>query len=282
MNAQSKTKAAQTVEDVLDELDATRAARMKIWNALCRTDPAHTKQFQRAGGFRGTALKPIWVEKRLTELFGPCGTGWGTEKPNFRVVEAGVEMLVFCTVRGWYIDPDKEPNENMLDRRYVYGVGGDKIVVMTKNGPKVDDEAFKKAATDAIGNAFKHVGVGADIHMGQFDDSKYVAEVAAEFTAPPPNRRQALDGPYTSPTQLKTAAREFVRTLESMGDLAEFAAWAETDDYKAFCTQLERDMPDWWAGGPSVPAEFVPLEIRIDQKRRDLEQLEGINAKGRP
>src|SRR5438045_199339 len=30
--------------------------------------------------------------------------------------------------------------------------------------------------TDPLGNAFKFVGVAADIHMGQFDDSKYVQD----------------------------------------------------------------------------------------------------------
>ena len=85
-----------------------------------------------------------------------------------------------------------------------------------------------------------------------------------------------LDGPYTSPTALKTAAREFVRTLEGLGDIDEFIAWSETKDYREFCAQLQKDMPDWWHGGPSVPAEFVPLEIRIAQRRSDLEKLEGV------
>jgi hypothetical protein len=92
----------------------------------------------------------------------------------------------------------------------------------------------------------------------------------------PPAKRVALDGPYTSATALKTAAREFVRTLEGIGDLDEFIAWSETTDYREFCDQLAKDMPDWWMGGPSVPAEFVPLEIRIRQRREDLEKLEGV------
>jgi hypothetical protein len=97
----------------------------------------------------------------------------------------------------------------------------------------------------------------------------------------PPEKRVPLAGPYTSATQLKTAAREFVRTLEGMGDLGELIAWQDTDDYKQFCAQLERDMPDWWHGGDTVPPEFVPLQIRIDQKKRDLEQLEDIHGNTR-
>jgi hypothetical protein len=95
----------------------------------------------------------------------------------------------------------------------------------------------------------------------------------------PPSKRVKLDGPYTCPTQLMTAAREFVRTLNGIGDLGEFIAWKQTDDVKQFVNQLRRDMPDWWSGGPSVPTDFVPLEILVSQKKRDLEALEEVNAK---
>lgn len=144
-----------------------------LWDALGKTDPAHTKQFSRAGGFKGTAIKPQWVVQRLTEQFGPCGKGWGVFQPEFHTVTAGVEILVYCTVSAWHGSP-----ENVL-----WGVGGDKVVTARSSGPFCDDEAFKKAFTDAIMNAFKFLGVAADVHMGRFDDSKYVAEVGQEFRA---------------------------------------------------------------------------------------------------
>jgi hypothetical protein len=271
---------ATTVEDALAELDAQRETNLRIWNRLGKTDPKHTKQFSRAGGFKGTAIKPIWITQRLTELFGPCGKGWGFEKPDFQIVPTQTDTLVYCTVTAWYLDG--EPGQHV-----VYGVGGDKVVAHRQSGPFCDDEAFKKAFTDALGNAFKFVGVGADVHMGLFEDSKYLAEVTAEFHPPAtpktgepkPNGRVKLDGPYTCPTQLMTAAREFVRTLEGLGGLDEFIAWSETEDYREFCKQLERDMPAWWSTGEGLPGEFVPLEIRIRQKREDLERAEGELAR---
>ena len=148
---------------------------LRIWSALEKTDPAHTKGFKRAGGFSGTAVKPMWVWQRLTELFGPFGEGWGCSKPEHTTVQAGVELLVFCTVSAWHGTKD-----NIL-----WGVGGDKVIADTKNGPKSDDEAFKKAFTDALMNAFKFVGVGADVHMGRFDDNKYVQSMAEEFAPKP-------------------------------------------------------------------------------------------------
>lgn len=159
-----------------------------LWLKLGKTDPAHTKGFKRSGGFSGTALKPMWVWQRLTEEFGSCGKGWGMERPSFETVAGeNREVLVYCTVAGWYLDDNG-------DRCPVFGVGGDKAVTYIKaneqyNRPERwenDDEAFKKAFTDALMNAFKFIGVGADIHMGLFDDSKYVAEVRREFQSDAP------------------------------------------------------------------------------------------------
>ena len=146
-------------------------SKTEIWDALAKTDPAHTKSFSRAGGFKGTAIKPIWIVRRLTEQFGPCGIGWGMGKPEFQVVQSGDEILVYCTVSCWHGDRENE----------FYGVGGDKVAVKRQAGTFNDDEAFKKAFTDAVGNAFKFIGVGADVHMGLFDDSKYLNEVKQEF-----------------------------------------------------------------------------------------------------
>lgn len=153
---------------------------LALWEKLGKTDPAHTKGFKRGGGFSGTAIKPMWSYKRMTEEFGPCGTGWGVGEPVFQVVPGdNREVLVYCTVSIWYGE----------DRKPVYGVGGDKIVTHIKanaqyNRPERwenDDEAFKKAFTDAITNALKMIGVGADVHMGLFDDSKYVNTMRDEF-----------------------------------------------------------------------------------------------------
>ena len=184
-------------------------ANLRHWTELGRTDPKHTKPFTRAGGFKGTATKPIWIEYRLTEHFGPCGVGWGCDEPAFTLVPAADEILVFCTVAAWYIDDGK--------RATLYGVGGDKVLVKQQSGLRSDDEAYKKAFTDALGNAFKHVGSGADVHMGLFDDSKYVSEMKREFAedAPAPAPQQVAPTPRAvhpeEPPQIAEGRDEFVR-----------------------------------------------------------------------
>lgn len=142
-----------------------------LWDKLGKTDPAHTKEFTRGGGFKGTAIKPMWSYKRMTEEFGPCGKGWGINLPDFQLVTAAEEILVYCTVSVWYGDRDT----------ITIGVGGDKVAGKNKFGVNTDDEAFKKAFTDAVTNALKMIGVGADVHMGMFDDNKYVNSMREEF-----------------------------------------------------------------------------------------------------
>lgn len=155
---------------------------LAIWNTLGRTSPDQTKQFKRGGGFTGTAIKPIYTEQKMTEQFGPCGIGWGFSEPQFQIVPgANNEVMVYCWLTLWFVH---EGARSMP----IPGVGGDKIVTHIKANEQYkrperwesDDEAFKKAFTDAIGNAMKHIGMSADVHMGRFDDSKYVNDLRRE------------------------------------------------------------------------------------------------------
>ena len=278
MNAETKVKqgasakadrAATPAEPspaVSGKADIPSADNLRIWNALSKTDPKHTKSFSRAGGFKGTAIKPVWITQRLTELFGPCGAGWGFERPDFQLVPTASDTLVYCTATAWYMDGGRQ--------YFVYGVGGDKVVAQRSNGPFCDDEAFKKAFTDALGNAFKFVGVGADVHMGLFEDSKYLAEVTAEFRPKtdetPPAKRVPLEGPYTSKTALWTAFKQFDRTLRSMSDLAEFEAFLQTEEVAELLDQCRRDAPALHSTGEGLPDEFVPALTLIKQMRDDL------------
>jgi hypothetical protein len=153
--------------------------KTELWDRLGKTDPSQTKSFQRAGGFKGTAIKPMWSYRRMTEEYGPCGVGWGVGQPEFKIIQAGDEILVYCIASIWH-----GTRENV-----VYGVGGDKAVGKFSSGLKTDDEALKKAFTDGVTNALKMIGVGADVHMGLFEDSKYVSKMEAEYA-----RKDAPDG----------------------------------------------------------------------------------------
>lgn len=239
--------------------------KMAIWEALAKTDPKHTKPFSRAGGFKGTALKPIWIVKRLTEQFGPCGVGWGIGEPVFQVVPCGAETMVYCTVQCWHNNGVAAANPVAT----LYGVGGDKVVTERQRGPFCDDEAFKKAFTDAVNNAFKFIGVGADIHMGQFDDSKYVAEVAKEFAPVAEVTAKEQDGDF-SPTALKAAIKRIVHHLNGVSNVAELDDYLAQKDTEDTIEQCKRRAPAWWETGEGMPAEFTPLKKIIADTRMGL------------
>lgn len=209
-----------------------------IWDALGKTDPSHTKSFQRSGGFKGTAIKPMWAYRRMTEYFGAFGKGWGVNEPQFQVVQGhNNEVLVYCTVSVWWIIGEEKCQG--------FGVGGDKVVVEQKNRVVNDDEAFKKAFTDAIMNALKALGIGADVHMGQFDDNKYVNELRQEFAADKPDTAKPKAAPKTASKADSRATYErlqaAIRKLETLEKQEEF--WKNPKVREAFAS-LPKDWQD--------------------------------------
>ena len=111
----------------------------------------------------------------MTERFGACGIGW-----YYNVISTHIEeskeghKLVFRDVE-LFIKVDGEWSKP------IHGNGGDVVVGTNKYGLFADDEAFKKAETDALGNAMKKIGMSSDVHMGMHDDNKYVNDAREKF-----------------------------------------------------------------------------------------------------
>lgn len=244
-----------------------------IWDRLGKTDPKHTKAFTRGGGFRGTAIKPIYTTHKMTEEFGPAGKGWGMGEPTFQVVPGNDgQIAVFCTASVWWLD--KDAGEVCT----VYGVGGDMVVIKQSSGLRTDDEAFKKAFTDAIGNAMKHLGMSADVHMGLFDDNKYVSHMAAEFADDERAPRQVEQEP------IKRHSKAVARPID--GEMRDEIDACQTVEElkvlwhsKPFQTEYQRHPKDWQdmlvehfnaaiknlrdhppQNGPMVPPDFSRME----------------------
>lgn len=139
---------------------------MRIYEAT-RKVPAEAKKPIPAGRLKGyTNINPMWRIKTMTEQFGICGIGWRVEikKQWLEPSESG-EVSAFCNIN-LYIKVDGEWSEA------IPGTGGAKYVVQEKSGKYVDDEAFKKAETDAISVACKMLGIGADVYWAE-DRTKY-------------------------------------------------------------------------------------------------------------
>ena len=140
---------------------------MRIYYAVRAVPPEAIKPIT-AGRLKGKSdINPMWRIRVLTEQFGPCGEGWYTEGVRYWTViqEKSMEMAVFCELQlhtksenGWSAP--------------IYGIGGNTVIAAEKNGLYLDDEAYKKAYTDALSVACKALGIGADVYW-QSDRTKY-------------------------------------------------------------------------------------------------------------
>ncbi|MBN1516356.1 hypothetical protein JXA32_07285 [Candidatus Sumerlaeota bacterium] len=149
-----------------------------LWDAVEKTDPAHTKTFSRPGGFSGTAINATWLAKRATEKFGPYGIGWGVEIVEEQYQQGGPivlggevkghQIVHIYRIKLWY--------KWGKERGAVPSLGQTTFVGINRNGVFTDEEAPKKSLTDAITKALSMLGFGADVHMGMFDDNKYVSD----------------------------------------------------------------------------------------------------------
>lgn len=130
---------------------------MKIYESLRNVPQIAQKKFNN-GKFSGTDINPMWRIKRMTEVFGACGFGWYYEVVNRDTLTA--EDGTICTFIGinLYVKQGDEWSKP------IYGEGGNTFSMKTKSGYlSVSDEAYKMALTDALSNATKQLGLGADV-----------------------------------------------------------------------------------------------------------------------
>lgn len=179
---------------------------MKLWQSVCVTDPKAVKPIT-GKQYKGNSPKPYWVIQRATEVFGPCGLGWGVQILSERFERFGDEALHIAHVMVWYIQDGKRGEiEQMGQTRAAYISAAGKHIV--------DEDAPKKSATDGMVKCLSMLGFAGDIFSGQWDDSKYVAW-AAEETA----RREM-------PTVTETQAADIQALIDEVGaDRVAFLAW---------------------------------------------------------
>lgn len=135
----------------------------------CRGVPKDAQKPIAAGRLKGkTDINPMWRIKKLTEIFGPSGIGWKFDPPVFEEKQgAKGEVMVHCFTC-LYIRQDVEQTWSAP----IPGIGGSMLITMERDGLRTDDDAYKKAYTDAQSVACKALGIGADVYWNA-DKTKY-------------------------------------------------------------------------------------------------------------
>lgn len=156
-------------------------ANVRLWDAVRTPDPAFTKTFTGSGGFRGTAITSTYLVRLGTEQWGPVGDKWGYDivEEQYRElgqIAEGVQYLVHVArIRLWYTGSDGE-------RKSFEHFGQTTMVGLNRHGVFRDEDAPKKSVTDGLSKCLSMLGFGADVHMGLFDDNKYLMEARDRFS----------------------------------------------------------------------------------------------------
>lgn len=246
------------MSDKTNNQEAPKNPNLAIWDQVQVTPPAHTKEFNRGGGFKGTAINPTYMVRRATEIFGPIGKGWGVEIVDECMMEGapiivgegniiGKELVHKLRVKLWYILNG--------ERCEIVQFGQTTFVGKNKYGPFTDEEAPKKSLTDGMTKCLSMLGFSADVHMGRYDDNKYVNDLRREAAN---TQRRAVEPPKLQPAQDDPFAG------------SDWVTWGEcfVDEIKACkCQQEARDvfksrqdeLGAMKAEAPAVYARFYKL-----------------------
>lgn len=181
---------------------------LELWQSVEKTDPKAVKKIT-GKPYDGSSPSPHWLVKRATEVFGPCGIGWG-----FTVVDERIEIgsepcdrQSIARVRVWYTWKGQ--------RGEVEHVGGTPFSGRRKTGDKLfsDEDAPKKSVTDALTKALSMIGFAGDIFSGRWDDSKYQNEIRAEYAAPAERTAPAEEFKQATEPQIKMLEAEMKRAV---------------------------------------------------------------------
>lgn len=185
---------------------------MGIWNQVETTDPDMTEKVN-FGAFKFTTIDAMYQIKRVTELFGPCGLGWGLRNQKFEMLtvdpsDPHYNLLCF-TCELWYLH---EGQQGTIE------IAADiELFENTKNGWKRTSDPMKKVRTDALTKGLSWLGFSADVFMGKFDDAKYVQELQQHK-----RHQQQRQSQVASIEQLETI-QQLAHQLNLAG--ADFAQW---------------------------------------------------------
>ncbi len=164
----------------------------------------------------------------------------------------GIKTIIHkIRLRLWYISNNST---------YYIGphFGQTTFVGSNKNGIFTDEEHAKKSITDAVSKCVVQLGLSGDVHMGLYDDSKYIKALHEKYSGNGSDAeegdkgtKEVSDGRKVTPAQvkrLKAIKSDFEWTDEAAKELikgfgyttsTEIEKW---EDYAAIVKELQKGM----------------------------------------
>jgi hypothetical protein len=180
---------------------------LALWKRIARPPADALKKISggRLGGM--TDINPQYRAEALTAEFGPIGFGWKYTIDKMWT-EPGPDNQVFAFAN---VSLFVKRGEVWSDA--IVGSGGNMLVEKESKGMHANDEAWKMTITDALGNAAKYLGLGADVYRNRWDGKEFRAPQAerqqgprAAFGGqPPPQRSERKPAAPSRPAQAPPA-----------------------------------------------------------------------------
>ena len=213
-----------------------------LWDKVEKRPPKHTKPIT-GKSYQGTSPKPHYIIRKATEMFGPCGIGWGFTFTERVECGAGEDKLHTAHVKVWY----KWEGE----RGEVEHVGQTMLCGKRNNGKQyTDEDAPKKSVTDGLIKALSMIGFAGDIFMGRYDDSKYVQDLrnedAADEVSQKDNKERApsLDKDYSSDLLDCQCKKDLRKVLKAAKETLTPTLYSELEkDAAKMAAKLPEDTP---------------------------------------
>ena len=186
---------------------------LALWKQVEKTDPDAVKPIT-GKPYKGNSPRPHYLIQKATEIFGPCGIGWG-----FRIIQQMIvdgapgEKVHIAHIGLWY--------EWKGQRAEIEHVGQTMFSGKRNNGtPYTDEDAPKKSVTDALVKALSMIGFAGDIFSGRWDDSGYVQELREE------KKREEVED------EVAAYVLNGLKVIQNFDNASDLGAWwrGETDD----------------------------------------------------
>lgn len=237
-------------------------SNLDLWEKYRSVPNNALKDFDN-GNFKGTDINTMWRMKCLTEEYGVCGIGWyydiiRTWNVNIPI-EQGGDILTFAEIK-LYIKQDNEWSKGIT------GVGGNKMLsyIKSRESFKASDEAIKMAVTDAIGNACRNLGFGADVYWAN-DKTKYTENTIEKTPQTSTKPQNTTTYPTKTQTPEKTSENQ-LKCTRCNADITEKVAKYSKDVYGVeLCYSCQKKV-----GVPAVQEievneqSTMPIDINTD------------------